>query len=72
MWERIKEEPAKLVIWTVAFICATVLVALGKAPPSTFEYLLIYVAGAVQLRKGPGALPENKETEDESTGQGKR
>lgn len=51
MLEKLKEEPARLIVWAVAFVCATILVSLGKAPHSTFEYLLIYMAGALQSGK---------------------
>lgn len=54
--ENIKDEYAKLSVWIVAYICITVLIALGKVPGSTIEYLLFYTAGAV----GKNVLDQKK------------
>lgn len=42
-----KPEYVKFAVWAVAFAGVVTLIALDKVPPSTLQYLLFWVAGAM-------------------------
>lgn len=45
MKELFREELPKIIVWSVAFSGAVVLIALDKVPSSTLEFLLFWAAG---------------------------
>lgn len=59
-----KPEYVKFAVWAVAFIGVVTLIALDKVPPSTLQYLLFWVAGAMGARatdKDGNGIPDDQE-----------
>lgn len=55
-----KFKDSKVVLWAVAFVGVSVLVALGKLKPETIEYLLFALLGQANLPKKVPELEEKK------------
>ena len=48
-------------MWVVAFVCVTVLIALGKVKPEALEYLLFALIGRSSTIKGTGTKGKSDE-----------
>ena len=42
-------------LWALALVCVTVLVAVGKAPVTSFEMLVMAVVGRAGMKALPGS-----------------